>query len=140
MKKVWDAVTDPLIGRYSDQMQTPLGRRKPLVVLSSIPLTLYWLLMFLNQPVAPMWKFLYFLFVLLTYGNFHTLQVVPYRAMIPEVAATYNSRSSLAAYMHGIGMVAVAVGVTLMGYLTEHFEDGYFFGALLVAPGILLPR
>lgn len=35
---MWDAVSDPLIGSWSDRLRTRLGRRHPMLIAGTIPL------------------------------------------------------------------------------------------------------
>lgn len=141
VRKVWDAVTDPVIGRMSDSIETPWGRRKPWVILSTLPVGIYWLLQWMVQPFNHAMNFAYFLFVLLNYNSMRTCAIVPYRALIPDVALTYNTRSSVAAWMQGIGQIATVVAVTLFGYIIDKYaSDGHFYAACLILPGICLPK
>jgi glycoside/pentoside/hexuronide:cation symporter, GPH family len=105
VRKIWDAVTDPFIGTLSDSLVTPWGRRRPWILISALPLGIYWLLQWMVQPFGEITLFFYFLIILICYSTLHTFQVVPYRALIPDVALTYNTRSSVATWMQGLGQV-----------------------------------
>ena len=61
--------------------------------------------------------------------------------MIPDVALTYDARSSLAAMMQGLGQLASVTCVTVSGVLVEQYPfKGYFYTALLVLPIVVIPR
>jgi Na+/melibiose symporter-like transporter len=45
VKQVYDALTDPLIGRWSDMTITRWGRRRPFVFFGAIPFAVTWLFM-----------------------------------------------------------------------------------------------
>ena len=38
LSRVWDAISDPLVGYWSDRTQTRLGRRRPWILASALPL------------------------------------------------------------------------------------------------------
>ena len=46
--KIWDAITDPLVGYLSDRTNHRWGRRRPYILFGSIPLFICMILMFTN--------------------------------------------------------------------------------------------
>ncbi|MDC7218691.1 MAG: MFS transporter [Spirochaetales bacterium] len=96
ISKVWDALTDPFMGYFSDRTHTRWGRRRP-YFLAGIPLIFISFVM-LWQPVAYDSEFSRFLYILLAYMFFNTvftLVMVPYQAMSAELTSDYEERTSL---------------------------------------------
>lgn len=97
--RIWDAVTDPVVGSWSDNIRTRWGRRKPFVfagaVLSAIVFAAMWLL---PHGWSEMGYFWYFLGMSLLYYTAFTIWVVPWSAMGCEMTNDYNERTSVMAY------------------------------------------
>lgn len=47
--RLWDTVSDPLMGHLSDRTRTRLGRRRPWILVGSMPLALFGVMIF-TQP------------------------------------------------------------------------------------------
>jgi len=94
--KIFDVVTDPLVGNISDRSSTSMGRRRPFMLAGGIMLgptvAVMFLAPFLN---AESWvpSALYFmLFTMATYLAL-TLIAVPGGAMTAEMTEDYNERA-----------------------------------------------
>ncbi|MBW1849382.1 MAG: MFS transporter, partial [Deltaproteobacteria bacterium] len=46
--KIWDAVTDPVVGYVSDRTNSKWGRRRPYIFFGSFPLFITMIIMFTN--------------------------------------------------------------------------------------------
>ena len=92
--RIWDVLTDPLIGSLSDLTRGRFGRRKPWM-LAGTPLLLIsaWFL-FLPSPDAG-WPYLLLWVGLLTLGG--TMVLLPYSAWGAELSPDYHGRSRIAA-------------------------------------------
>ncbi len=97
--RLWDAVTDPVVGSLSDNFRSRWGRRKPFMVLgaliSALSLIAIWL-------VPPVWgeysKFLYLIAVWLVFYTGNTLFLVPYTGLGLALSDDYRERTNLFAY------------------------------------------
>ncbi|MCB1844233.1 MAG: MFS transporter, partial [Halioglobus sp.] len=146
---VFDAVTDPLVGSYSDRLQSRLGRRHPLMYLSSLPLalSLYCLLIppdSLGQGALFGWLLV---FAVLARGSM-TLFLVPWSALFAELSDDYAERSAILTYrfiVGGIGGVAfVLLTWTFIFPSSEQYPqgqlnpEGYASFALFLALAVLV--
>ncbi|WP_299596637.1 MFS transporter [uncultured Microbulbifer sp.] len=101
---VLDAISDPLVGSYSDGLKTRLGRRHPLMYASVIPLglTLY----FLFSPPAGLSQTQLFLW-LLAFSSASRLAMtfflVPWSALFAELTDDYHERSAIITYRYVLG-------------------------------------
>lgn len=124
-----DAVTDPLIGTWSDRIRTRWGRRHPMLLISALPLAASFVLLF--NPPSGMSDLAGFLW-LTTFGILvrasYTFYNVPHLALGAEMAGDYNQRSTLFAYSAFIGAmsVAVAYGLIMRYYFrtTTEYDPG----------------
>ena len=95
-----DAISDPLVGRWSDRFRSRLGRRHPFLYASVIPVALFYFLIwtppleFLSQ-----WGlFTYLLLLSIALRLSLTLFIVPLNALVPELTSDYDERTALMNY------------------------------------------
>ena len=90
-----DAVSDPWIGRWSDRLRHRLGRRHPFLFAAIIPVPVAYYLLWdvpeLSQ--TPLFFYMVGLTVLLRVSL--TVHVVPFSALLPELASDYDARTRL---------------------------------------------
>ena len=60
--RLWDAFSDPIFGRFSDQTSTRFGRRRPFILGAAIPYGLTFFLLWLVPDTTPAVKFIYVVF------------------------------------------------------------------------------
>ncbi|MEM7077111.1 MAG: MFS transporter [Pseudomonadota bacterium] len=101
-----DAVTDPLIGAYSDQIKSRLGRRHPLMYAAALPMGLTVFALFappatLSQIALMAWLLF---FTVATHLSF-TAFVVPWSALQAEFSDDYQERTAVVTYRHIVGWV-----------------------------------
>ncbi len=104
--RVWDFVTDPLIGWLSDKTRSRFGRRIPWMVLAWAPLTLAIYKVFLPPPDADVVYLAVWSFVLFTSG---TALFMPYTAMGAELSTSYHQRSRIFLYRHLFSVVGTLI-------------------------------
>jgi GPH family glycoside/pentoside/hexuronide:cation symporter len=93
--RLFDAVTDPLIGVVSDRTQTRYGRRRPFVAIGSLALA--GAIFFLFNPPAgtPGFETLWFGVWIFCLFLFWTVVTVPYESLGPEITFNYHERTIL---------------------------------------------
>jgi len=95
ISRVFDGITDPLIGYLSDRYNTRWGHRKPwLVVGSLLAVVACW---FLYVPAGEI-SVGYFLFWFLMAYLGWTISEIPYRAWMAELSEDYNERTRIATW------------------------------------------
>ena len=145
--KLWDAVTDPIVGQLSDRTSTRWGRRRPWFLFSAIPFGLCFFMMFFNveftgQTKLFVWVTLMFMLLCTAY----TCANIPYNALLAELTPDYNERSSLSGYKSVFAVLATLVGAGLAQPIMGMFNTskagfmgiGAVFGAL-IAVSVLIP-
>lgn len=101
-----DAVTDPLVGAWSDSLQSPWGRRHPLMYAAAIPLALAFYGIFappthLGQPGLFVWLTLMAILVRVAM----TFYQVPHLALGAELSDDYEERTAIVGYRTACGLV-----------------------------------
>jgi len=101
---VFDAVTDPVVGSFSDNMQTKWGRRHPLMLISAVPLGLAFYGVFMPPSgLDSTGLFAWLLtFTILTRGLM-TLYFVPWAAIAAELSDDYHERTTVMSYRYAVG-------------------------------------
>jgi len=118
--RIFDAVTDPVLGYLSDRTHSKYGRRRPYIAVGSFFVAAAMFLLF-NPPhaspsVETVWfgVFIYALFL------FWTVVTVPYESLGPEITFDYHERTSLFGMRDGFliaGTLAAASAPALVQWL-----------------------
>jgi Na+/melibiose symporter-like transporter len=158
---LWDAVTDPIVGYYSDRIKSKIGKRRKLMLLSALPLGITFFAIFgistliaklspellgLAQDQLVIVQLLKTFLVLIIYLLFYlcyTLAYIPYISLINDMTKNYSERTKLTGYRMVATIlatiIAVAVPDLIMGDVTlTHSGDKFvlisaIFGVLMVA-------
>src|SRR5690554_5397539 len=113
--KVWDAITDPITGYYSDRTKSRFGRRRPYIFIGAIFSFFFMALIF--TPVtfqAEMNQFLYLTLLYCLLNTAYTLVNIPYAALLPELTEDYNERTVLTGYRMGFAVLGTFAGAALV--------------------------
>ncbi len=120
---LWDAVTDPLIGVWSDGLKTRWGRRRPIIIAIAVPYGVASWLLFSDFGLGPDGKVVYFVFAVIFYMTMFTLLNVPHTALAAEMTQDYNERTSLVSYRTLWSMVFSILGGAMPLVLAEAFAE-----------------
>ena len=148
-----DAISNPILGQISDNLQSKWGRRHPFIYASALPTAILFYMMF-NPPVG--WSdtamFWYILVISMLARVVINLYELPSVALTPELSDDYDERTKLMSwryffsYLGGLGSAFFALKVLLkptkdypVGQLNP---DGYaawgLYGAILIFVTILI--
>ena len=105
--RLFDAITDPVMGYVSDNTSSRFGRRRPYIFLGAIFTGIVFAVLWqINEGNTEMFNFWYLLgfSVLLIFGN--TIFSTPLIALGYEMTSDYNERTRLMSFANTIGQVA----------------------------------
>jgi len=93
--KLWDAVTDPVVGRLSDSTRSRFGRRRLYFLIGIIPVFLSFVMLFYSFGIESVTaKIIYYTFSYMFFGTAFTIVMVPYNAILSDMTSDYNERTS----------------------------------------------
>lgn len=93
--KLWDAITDPLVGRLSDKTRSRFGRRRLYFLIGIIPVFLSFVMLFYSFGISgEIGKAVYHAFAYMFFGTAFTIVMVPYNAILSDITSDYNERTS----------------------------------------------
>ncbi len=126
--RVFDAITDPLIGAWSDRTpHTPgrwrlirlRGRRRPFIVAGALLMTCTAILFWYPPIAETSWvNFVYGTAIMCLHWLFFTLAMVPLNALGPEIARTAQARVRLGQWQAAGMIVGLAIAVIVPGELS----------------------
>ncbi|MGI9324880.1 MAG: MFS transporter [Pseudomonadales bacterium] len=100
--RLFDVITDPIVGYLSDRTHTPWGRRKPWI-LASVPFLMLGIYrVFLPPAGADVW-YLFWWMMVLWLG--WTMLMIPYYAWAAELSDDYNERTRITGWRALMGSV-----------------------------------
>lgn len=143
----WDAISDPLVGAWSDRFKHRLGRRRPFLITFAFPLMISFALLWTIPLGLPMvGRVIYATFAYLAYITLLTLVMVPYGALCNDITEDYDERSTLQGYRMlvsiGGGLIAAVVPEIIVTALNDaywgHLVMGFVF-AIFIGLAPLLP-
>jgi Na+/melibiose symporter-like transporter len=93
--RVVDAVTDPMMGRISDHYRIRGERRRPYFLIASLPYALSFAMLWFQLDTDSQWlQFFYYAVAYSVMSTSLTVLVIPYLALVPEMAIDYDERTS----------------------------------------------
>ena len=136
---IFDIISDPIIGYFSDKTASRFGRRAPWMLVGAVVLALAMIGLFavpenFTRNASLIWVTVFFL--ISTVG--FTMVSIPYGAMAGEMTLDKKERSSMTAWRMAFASLGILVGGALIPILAGDTKSGYTFAAICVAPLIIL--
>jgi len=145
---LFDAISDPLVGYWSDRTRSKLGRRHPFLYISILPMGFFYFLLWEPYGDSQSYLFGHLLLSVVGVRLATTFFSVPSLAMIPELTDDYDERTRLMNYLYSSGWLigtvfAVAMYAVWLNDTPEHpngitNEKGYRSAGRIAAVVIAL--
>ena len=120
LPRIWDAISDPLMGHISDNTRSRFGRRRPYIFVGAIGLGLSFALLWLpsrdwSEPVLLAW----FIGMSLLFFTFLTIWSIPWNALGLELTPDVKERNGVQAarswFATGAAFIIPAIFVIIGG-------------------------
>lgn len=120
LSRLLDVVTDPLIGKLSDRLRLPLGRRKPWMLLGLPIFTLsLWKVFVPGGAVTPTYLLIW---SALLYLGF-TMIDLPHKAWGAELSTDYDERSRVTSWREALSTVGQVLLLVVLAWLGTRGVD-----------------
>lgn len=107
LPRIYDAITDPIMGYISDNTKSKWGRRKPYIFVGAITSGLFFMALWQLHPEnSQTYNFWYFLIFSLIYLTGNTIYSTPLIGLGYEMTSDYSERTRLMGFAQTIGQVA----------------------------------
>lgn len=142
--RLWDAVTDPMVGYLSDSTRSRFGRRRPYVVLAALPMGLMFFLLFSPPRGSELGITLYLAMAYILLMTAFTLFATPYLAWGAELSNDLHERTSIVQMRSVFGVLGLLAGGALPIAVARQFATqrtgfavmGEILGLLLAAAAL----
>lgn len=140
--RIFDAITDPIMGFISDNTQSKWGRRRQYVLIGALIMGLAYVAMWqLHKDDGVVYNFIYFLSWSLLFYLGLTIFSVPYVAMGYEISEDFHERTEIMAVAQFIGQWAwvIAPWFWVILYDPAWFPDGADQGVRELSIWVAIP-
>ena len=140
--RIVDAFSDPVMGFISDRTKSRWGRRRPYIFFGSIPLAVFFIIMF-TKPVwiatqAGLFAWVTIIYFLMTTS--YTVVNIPYGALTPDLSRDYNEQTVLNGYRMSFAvigtLIAAGAAMPIVGLfptkVSGYTAMGVIFGLIIL--------
>ncbi|MBS4041160.1 MAG: MFS transporter [Flavobacteriales bacterium] len=107
LPRLYDAISDPIMGFISDNTKSKWGRRRPYIFVGAILSGIFYILLWQMSPEnSQMYNFWYFLIFSLIFLTGNTIFATPLVGLGYEMTTDYNERTRLMGFANTVGQIA----------------------------------
>ena len=116
--KVWDAITDPMMGNITDRTTSRFGPKRLYILIGGILSSIAFISLWTTIPSrSTTVQFIYYIVMYCLFSTCFTIIMVPYNGLLPDMVDSYDIRSkfsSLRMIWSTIGAILAGLVPTLM--------------------------
>jgi len=144
---IWNAINDPLMGALSDRVHSKWGRRKPFIIVATLPLCVIIVLLYTPWIESTLTIFIYFIITAVIFDISYTTFDLNYASLFPEMFQDLEERAKSNAvkqFFTVIGLIFTFILPTLfIPKLDEpmylpNYSIAAFVMALFIGGGIII--
>ena len=107
LPRIFDAITDPIMGFISDNTRSNWGRRRPYIFIGAILSGIFFILLWqMDENNPQMYNFWYFLIMSMVFLVGNTMFATPLIGLGYEMTTDYNERTRLMGFSQTLGQFA----------------------------------
>lgn len=138
--KIWDAVTDPVMGNIADRTRSKFGAKRFYIligsVISAVTFALMWIPLYAAGPTG---QYIFYILMYMLFSTGFTIVMVPYNALLPDMVEDYTVRAKFS----GVRMIFSSFGAILAGLvptllITDNTNAGQYLTVALIFAVVFL--
>jgi len=142
--KLWDVVSDPIMGALSDRTRSRWGRRRPYLLFGALPFALAFMLLWWRPPLeGSLALSIYYAAAYVLFDTAAPLVYMPYYTLTPELTSSYDERTSLTGYRMFFSilgsLLAFTIPLAIVGTFTPENAPAVGRMGLILGLGSALP-
>lgn len=122
--KIWDSIFDPLVGIWSDRVDSKWGKFRPFLLWVAIPFAVIGAFTFYTPSFATSGKIIYAYITYSLMMMVYSLINVPYASLLGVMSADGKVRTTLASYRMVFAFAGSLVALWAIEPLVKHFGNG----------------
>jgi len=139
--RIWDAMTDPMMGLLADHTRSKWGRYRPYILIGALPLAISTISLFSVASVGQSGRIAYAFVTYMLFTSLFTIVFVPYSALTSAVTKNTMQRAGLSAYrvvLEALGGIAATSGAMPLIHMFSDESVGYAaMSTILAIPAML---
>jgi len=121
--RIWDAITDPIMGKISDMTSSRFGKRRIYLIVASPLVIISFILMFYPYAFdSTMLRVFSALGSYLIFCTVQTMIMIPYYSLSSEISADYQQRASYNSWRLGFSIFSSILCVAVPGMIVASFD------------------
>jgi GPH family glycoside/pentoside/hexuronide:cation symporter len=138
VSKLWDAVSDPLMGSLSDRTRTTWGSKRPFLLFGALPFGVSIALLFAAPSLADSGRLIYALASYLLFCTALTVVNIPYGALTAAMTLDADERSRISAFRMAFGIAGTLIAASATKPLVGLFAtEALGFRSVGIAYGVV---
>lgn len=141
--KLYDIIVDLVVGSRIDQTRARMRRRRRYMMIGALISAVSFYLLFSPPVDSGPWLIVGMAAILMLYSTGYSLFAVPYIAIAPDIARSYDGRTKLMSYrtfFGAIGQMVALAGAAALVKMGDGGEAGYRMMGAVLALAILLSK
>ena len=137
--KIWDAVTDPVMGNIADRTRSRFGPKRFYLLIGSFLSALTFAGMWIPLRTGTTGQFIFYTAMYMLFSTGFTVVMVPYNALLPDMVEDYTARarfSSVRMIFSSFGAIIAGLVPTLL--ITDNTDPGPYLTVALIFSVIFL--
>lgn len=114
--RVWDGVSDPIVGYIADRTKTRFGSYRPYLILGAIPFALSFVAMWYVPDLNQTGKLIYYALMYILFDTCLTVVFIPYVSLTTRITDNYDERTSVTSYRMVFSLSASMIANVLPTY------------------------
>lgn len=132
--KVWDAITDPIMGNITDRTKSRFGAKRFYILLGGIISAITFILMWITIPTKSVTAlYIFYLVMYCLFSTGFTILTVPYNGLLPDMIDDYAMRSKYSSIrMIWSTLGSMACGLVPTFIIRDNLDTGSYFRCALL--------